>query len=139
MLPLACSHRQHFQVQSRSFFFYLDLAKASKFTCNFFFFSSFYCKCWPFPCIYHTVRERKIWTVLRVQDSAPRWLREKKKLCCLFNITFRFLVPGWRLGWVLIYDKNEAFSSEVSWTWFIDKMFMFMSCSLLYSNLQSSL
>ena len=23
-------------------------------------------------------------------------------------------MPGWRLGWVLIYDKNEAFASEVS-------------------------
>lgn len=28
-------------------------------------------------------------------------------------ISKRFLVPGWRLGWVLIYDKNEAFESEV--------------------------
>lgn len=36
MLPLACSHRQHFQVQSQRVFFYLDLAQASKF--NFFFF-----------------------------------------------------------------------------------------------------
>lgn len=28
-------------------------------------------------------------------------------------LTCRYLVPGWRLGWVLIYDKNEAFESEV--------------------------
>lgn len=48
----------------------------------------------------------------RIQHHAD--LGKKKKLCCLFNITLRFLVPGWRLGWVLIYDKNEAFTSEVS-------------------------
>lgn len=33
----------------------------------------------------------------------------------VLNVVFtcRYLVPGWRLGWVLIYDKNEAFESEV--------------------------
>lgn len=29
------------------------------------------------------------------------------------GIAKRFLVPGWRLGWVVIYDKNKAFGDEI--------------------------
>ena len=31
------------------------------------------------------------------------------------GIAKRYLVPGWRVGWILIYDKNETFKKEVSW------------------------
>jgi len=27
----------------------------------------------------------------------------------------KYLVPGWRVGWILIYDKNETFKREVGW------------------------
>lgn len=30
------------------------------------------------------------------------------------GITKRFLVPGWRLGWVVIHDRHNAFAAEVS-------------------------
>ena len=29
------------------------------------------------------------------------------------GLTKRFLVPGWRLGWIVIYDKNNVFAAEV--------------------------
>lgn len=29
------------------------------------------------------------------------------------GIAKRFLVPGWRLGWVVIHDRNEAFGSQM--------------------------
>ena len=28
----------------------------------------------------------------------------------------RFLVPGWRLGWIIIYDRNHVFD-QVSCDW----------------------
>ena len=27
---------------------------------------------------------------------------------------FRFLVPGWRLGWVVVHDRNNALGKEVN-------------------------
>lgn len=29
------------------------------------------------------------------------------------GLTKRFLVPGWRLGWIIIYDKNHVFDHEI--------------------------
>lgn len=29
------------------------------------------------------------------------------------GLTKRFLVPGWRLGWIVIYDRNNVFDEEV--------------------------
>lgn len=29
------------------------------------------------------------------------------------GLTKRFLVPGWRLGWIVIYDRNNIFAEEV--------------------------
>ncbi|XP_065915330.1 tyrosine aminotransferase-like isoform X2 [Dysidea avara] len=29
------------------------------------------------------------------------------------GIAKRYLVPGWRVGWILIYDKNETFKKEI--------------------------
>jgi len=29
------------------------------------------------------------------------------------GLTKRFLVPGWRMGWILIHDRNNVFASEV--------------------------
>ena len=26
----------------------------------------------------------------------------------------RYMVPGWRLGWIIIHDRNNSFSSEVA-------------------------
>ena len=26
---------------------------------------------------------------------------------------FRWIVPGWRMGWILIQDRNEIFAAEV--------------------------
>lgn len=25
----------------------------------------------------------------------------------------RYLIPGWRMGWIVVHDRNEALSSEV--------------------------
>ena len=27
----------------------------------------------------------------------------------IFLVYCRFLVPGWRLGWILVHDRNDAF------------------------------
>ena len=29
------------------------------------------------------------------------------------GLTKRFLVPGWRLGWIIIYDRNHVFDQEI--------------------------
>jgi len=29
------------------------------------------------------------------------------------GLTKRFLVPGWRMGWIIIYDRNNVFAEEV--------------------------
>ena len=29
------------------------------------------------------------------------------------GLTKRYLVPGWRLGWIVIYDRNHVFDEEV--------------------------
>merc|ERR1719507_101357 len=29
------------------------------------------------------------------------------------GLTKRFLVPGWRIGWIIIYDKNHVFDQEI--------------------------
>ena len=29
------------------------------------------------------------------------------------GLTKRFLVPGWRMGWIVIYDRNNVFAEEV--------------------------
>ena len=29
------------------------------------------------------------------------------------GLTKRFLVPGWRLGWIIIYDRNNVFDQEI--------------------------
>ena len=29
------------------------------------------------------------------------------------GLTKRFLVPGWRIGWIIIYDKNRVFDHEI--------------------------
>ena len=29
------------------------------------------------------------------------------------GLTKRFLVPGWRMGWIVIYDRNHVFDQEV--------------------------
>ena len=29
------------------------------------------------------------------------------------GLTKRFLVPGWRIGWIIIYDKNHVFDHEI--------------------------
>ncbi|KAK3603784.1 hypothetical protein CHS0354_042788 [Potamilus streckersoni] len=29
------------------------------------------------------------------------------------GLTKRFIVPGWRLGWIIIFDKNDVFEAEV--------------------------
>jgi len=44
------------------------------------------------------------------------------------GLTKRFLVPGWRLGWIVIYDKNNVFASEVR------KGLMCMSQRIIGSN-----
>ena len=35
----------------------------------------------------------------------------------------RFLVPGWRMGWIVIHDRKNAFSSEVDFLFVIRKLF----------------
>ena len=29
------------------------------------------------------------------------------------GLTKRFLVPGWRMGWIIIYDKQNVFAQEI--------------------------
>ena len=37
----------------------------------------------------------------------------EKKLIAI-ELCFRFLVPGWRMGWVVVHDRNGAFGDKVS-------------------------
>ena len=30
------------------------------------------------------------------------------------GISKRYMVPGWRLGWIIMYDRNEAFKTEIA-------------------------
>ena len=32
------------------------------------------------------------------------------------GISKKYMVPGWRLGWILIHDRNGAFKDEVQVT-----------------------
>jgi len=44
------------------------------------------------------------------------------------GLTKRFLVPGWRMGWIIIYDRNQVFDQEVR------KGLMCMSQRIIGSN-----
>merc|ERR1740137_245470 len=44
------------------------------------------------------------------------------------GLTKRFLVPGWRMGWIIIYDRNNVFDQEVR------KGLMCMSQRIIGSN-----
>eukprot|EP00090_Calanus_glacialis_P032098 TRINITY_DN53259_c0_g1_i1.p1 TRINITY_DN53259_c0_g1~~TRINITY_DN53259_c0_g1_i1.p1 ORF type:complete len:524 (-),score=99.28 TRINITY_DN53259_c0_g1_i1:373-1944(-) len=44
------------------------------------------------------------------------------------GLTKRFLVPGWRMGWIVIYDRNHVFDNEVR------KGLMCMSQRIIGSN-----
>ena len=44
------------------------------------------------------------------------------------GLTKRFLVPGWRMGWIVIYDRNNVFDHEVR------KGLMCMSQRIIGSN-----
>jgi len=44
------------------------------------------------------------------------------------GLTKRFLVPGWRMGWIVIYDRNNVFDQEVR------KGLMCMSQRIIGSN-----
>lgn len=43
------------------------------------------------------------------------------------GLTKRFLVPGWRLGWIIIHDRHNAFQQ-------VRKGLMSLSCRILGSN-----
>ena len=40
-------------------------------------------------------------------------LSENVPILSCGGISKRYMVPGWRLGWVLIYDRNNLFKDEV--------------------------
>ena len=40
------------------------------------------------------------------------WLRKFFNVFCVV-IYFRWVVPGWRMGWILIHDRNDIFAQEV--------------------------
>jgi len=44
------------------------------------------------------------------------------------GLTKRFLIPGWRLGWIIIYDRNHVFDHEIR------KGLMCMSQRIIGSN-----
>lgn len=36
----------------------------------------------------------------------------------------RWLVPGWRMGWILIHDRNDIFGTEVLFIYFFLQFLM---------------
>ncbi|XP_076062960.1 tyrosine aminotransferase-like [Oratosquilla oratoria] len=40
-------------------------------------------------------------------------LTEEVPVLSCGGLTKRFLVPGWRMGWIVVYDRNDIFASEV--------------------------
>lgn len=40
-------------------------------------------------------------------------LSEKVPILSCSGLSKRYLVPGWRLGWIVIHDRNNLFNSEV--------------------------
>lgn len=52
-----------------------------------------------------TFRDRQFYSIGPLSKTVP--------VLTIGGIAKRFLVPGWRLGWVVIHDRNEAFGHEV--------------------------
>ena len=44
---------------------------------------------------------------------SPATLSENVPMLACGGIGKKYVVPGWRLGWILIHDRNGAFKDEV--------------------------
>merc|ERR1712013_150631 len=51
--------------------------------------------------------------VAAFQKQVPDFLRTTVPVLSCGGLTKRFLVPGWRMGWIVIYDRNNVFDHEV--------------------------
>lgn len=40
-------------------------------------------------------------------------LSKKVPILSCGGIAKKFVVPGWRLGWILVHDRNDVFKAEV--------------------------
>ena len=45
---------------------------------------------------------------------SPATLSKNVPMLVCGGVGKKFMVPGWRLGWILIHDRNGAFKDEVS-------------------------
>ena len=45
---------------------------------------------------------------------SPATLSKNVPILACGGIGKKFMVPGWRLGWILIHDRNGAFKDEVN-------------------------
>ena len=53
--------------------------------------------------------------VFRGQEYvSPATLSKNVPILACGGISKKYMVPGWRLGWILIHDRNGAFKDEVS-------------------------
>ncbi len=52
--------------------------------------------------------------VFEGQDYVPlTFLSSSTPILSCGGISKRFMVPGWRMGWIVIHDRNDAFKKEV--------------------------
>ena len=48
-----------------------------------------------------------------IEYVSPATLSENVPMLVCGGISKKYMVPGWRLGWILIHDRNGAFKDEV--------------------------
>ena len=44
---------------------------------------------------------------------SPATLSKNVPMLVCGGISKKYMVPGWRMGWILIHDRNGAFKDEV--------------------------
>ncbi|KAL4234597.1 hypothetical protein ACF0H5_006238 [Mactra antiquata] len=69
------------------------------------------CDTWKLPVIADEIYEHFVFSGFDYHPMAS--LTDTVPILSCSGLTKRFLVPGWRLGWIVIYDKNNVFSQEI--------------------------